>query len=264
MSKKLSLSPKIKIILTIILLLLINNYLNEKKNTVEVEKHYILKIYQMLFDIDKIFNKQEIEYYIDAGTLLGAVRHKGIIPWDDDADLCIFKEDEKKFLAQKKLFNKLGYNIVKFWAGYKIYYINGSKIQIENSNWKWNNKKLDSERENIQYKFPFVDVTIVEKNNNKIIYQNDLVRNIWGKCYHDLTDLYPLKKYTFGIFKLYGPNNPIKFLNRCYGEDWFHIKKDNYDHLNQIFKNDRAKKMNKLDYRPAQPLKPIYNNIITI
>ena len=75
------------------------------------KKDSFLKLYQILYDTDKIMNKNKITYWIDGGTTLGAVRHKGIIPWDDDVDISILKKDvnkitNKKFIQQ---LNKLGY-----------------------------------------------------------------------------------------------------------------------------------------------------------
>lgn len=49
-------------------------------------------------DIDKICRENGLRYYIYAGTVLGAVQHGGFIPWDDDADVVMFKEDYDKFV----------------------------------------------------------------------------------------------------------------------------------------------------------------------
>lgn len=53
---------------------------------------------EVLADIDKVCKKHDITYFADWGTLLGAVRHHGFIPWDDDMDICMRREDYMKFL----------------------------------------------------------------------------------------------------------------------------------------------------------------------
>ena len=63
----------------------------------ELQRKIQLKILEIVLEIDRICEKHNIKYYLAYGTAIGAVRHSGFIPWDDDADIQMFKEDFIKF-----------------------------------------------------------------------------------------------------------------------------------------------------------------------
>ena len=52
-----------------------------------------LRMLTLLRFLDKICKEYNLEYWLDSGTLLGAARHGGFIPWDDDIDVCMMKKD---------------------------------------------------------------------------------------------------------------------------------------------------------------------------
>ena len=57
---------------------------------------------EVLSEIDRICTKHGIHYFADWGTLLGAVRHGGFVPWDDDLDIVMKREDYQRFLSVAK------------------------------------------------------------------------------------------------------------------------------------------------------------------
>ncbi|MCD7826893.1 MAG: LicD family protein [Clostridiaceae bacterium] len=64
----------------------------------ELRKHQ-LNLLEMLNVIDRICKECNISYVLFGGTLLGAIRHKGFIPWDNDVDIAMPREDFRRFQA---------------------------------------------------------------------------------------------------------------------------------------------------------------------
>ena len=56
----------------------------------------------ILIELDKICRKNNLCYFLDSGTALGAVRHKGFIPWDDDIDVGMPRPDYNRFMRIAK------------------------------------------------------------------------------------------------------------------------------------------------------------------
>lgn len=151
--------------------------------------------YQLMKDVHELFEQAGIIYWIECGTLLGAVRHQGIIPWDNDLDIEIDISQEANFLQLRDSLKKLGYSVLDMPYGYVVF-----------------------------SHYAGLDILITEEIDGRIMLQRPEVKNWWGRrgihqIHFLVEEVHPRKLYKFGEMKVYGPNNPYPFLFANYGSD---------------------------------------------
>ncbi len=198
----------------------------------------VLALYQLMKDVHELFEAKKISYWIDSGTLLGAVRHKGIIPWDTDLDLCIDKHDEERLLDLKPLLGKLGLTLVSKTFGWTI-----------------------------KAKGGFCDIFLVSKRKGTYIYADKPTSTYFAKrddgpIYYTQDELFPLKQYPFGDLVVWGPQDPYPYLDNYY-KGWRTTAKFLESHRTYSY-SPKTVVLTEDDTVPAQPLGPLENRVSKI
>ncbi|MFV9874651.1 MAG: LicD family protein [Rickettsia conorii subsp. raoultii] len=207
---------------------------DEQVKKYRISEKKAIALYQLMKDTHELLGKNNINYWIDGGTLLGAVRHQGIIPFDDDLDIGIMHEDEIRLQQILPQFEQLGYT-VSYERAYNI------------------------------CKKACLDIFIFHKKQNKFIYTNLAAQNKYPKSSFYDNELYPLKKYKFSSIEVYGPTDPIGNLNRQYPEwDKYAIIYSPHS-LHLPFLSNIEKKTKFILtpewLKPAQPFSPLEDRI---
>ena len=91
---------------------------------------------ELLAELDRICRRHGLRYFVDYGTLLGAVRHKGFIPWDDDIDVVMMRPDYERLklviaregLREPFFFQTAYTDNIELWTG-KLMNKNTSGVQ---------------------------------------------------------------------------------------------------------------------------------------
>lgn len=176
------------------------------KKSVYVEPTVRKALCQTLKDVTDFFTNYGIQYYIAYGTHLGAARHHGPIPWDDDNDLIIHKNQGDILWSLKAPLEILGYGLCKNpIMGYHIYAL----TQV----WSEKNQK------NIT---PFVDIFTIERaaEGDKYILSEIEGRKKFPKSAYPAQSIDNPIQYQVGELTLWGPSHPENVFPTMYGETW--------------------------------------------
>ena len=161
-----------------------------------LSKSFYKKLYKLAKIVNNVLVKNDIQYWTEAGTLLGVMRH-------NDIDIKVWKNDWLKILKPEitSQFEKLGYTVRKSS-------LNLIKVFPTNAKERRSN-----------YGFPFLDifsVTLDKEDPNKVIYTHKWARDLWKRDYLYLDEMYPLKYAKFGASEIIIPNNSKKYLDRLF------------------------------------------------
>ena len=214
---------------------------------------------------DKLCTKYQLTYWLSSGTALGAERHHGFIPWDDDLDVCMPREDYDKVIPLLKA-RLEPYGIIVRWGGYfdnwgylarlalayktletgiwmDIFPAEKTSISksIPDSRTELN-KAIDEYRQYFLNAQNVVDNQVIKKRRTDIfssygIGKGDNIIYIEapefgdGHRYMLEKDVYPLKRVQFEdtMMPVY-QNNPV-YLAQCYGQHYMGFPKVLQEHL---------------------------------
>lgn len=260
-----------------------NPYYEYKKNNLDIRtvpkatgqiRDIQLANLALLKELDYVCKQNGLKYWLDWGSLLGAVRHKGFIPWDDDIDVSMPREDYEKFVEifnrdtrNKNLYAKLvrtetsDYRvIIKISHSqckplfvdvfpvdfYDVSLANNDKTNktseirtfLDKAKKSFNNNLTAQE---LYEEFSKLRTEIIRNSNNSgIIYGLDFTHTPKNWIY-DYDTIFPLKEIEFEGIKFSCINNPELYLKSLYKNYLEYPKKIGFGHSAYLHLNDNDK-----------------------
>lgn len=232
-------------------------YLYSHKNDINIENAQKI-LYEMAKNVVEILSNNNIPYMIAFGTLLGAVRHEGFIPWDDDFDLFLFSDTYQQALdvLNKELSNKY---FLEYFHSEPLYFHEYAHVKDKNSVclckqypqdgiYTHNGLSIDLYcltemnyadlemfliNKRAEYLKRKLNVGLIYEENYK--EQMDLINRELQElevCFNEekvfamtlnekmmfKKHVFPLKKYKFCDYEFLGPNNSDAILKQFYGD----------------------------------------------
>lgn len=221
---------------------------DEGLRNVQIGDSYMLGIF------DKICRKRGIKYWLDFGSLLGLKRHKGFIPWDDDMDVSMLRDDYNRFVnLTQSDFKKAGIDIIEYPGCIGIGYRHketGLWLDVfprdsYNIEGNYEDEIVNLEDKLLKYKKRFgipnkiisSEVladrrlkTIGSGKGNNVIYYFSLDFYV-PRCFcHDKRWIFPLRRGVFEGIEVNIPNNVDAVLKHTYGQHYMDFPKGGVEH----------------------------------
>jgi phosphorylcholine metabolism protein LicD len=188
-------------------------------------------LYKVIKYTTEFLESHNIDYCIESGTLLGYRRHFGIIPWDNDVDIMIFRDGYFKLLRLLKEYNNNHFTILECTPGFKLFYNNSNYGELFVYDYDENTNKY-------KFGFPYI--------NNKPTFITSDIYFTYSK--YDKDELFPTKKVKFEDFTVRVPNKINNVLKNIFGNNFYECKycstKNNFY---ESFKLDKYKVFSKFE-----------------
>ena len=152
-------------------------------------------LYKTFRVIDLLFRKNDVAYWLDGGSLLGAVRHGGFIPWDYDGDIEILAGDVFKVIGLEDEFANYGITLSTKWLKNYGRIVLTEPVHVDIFLTRWIKKQ---------------SVLVLFDKASRKAYRKNLFRK---------KDLFPLKRMMFGPVEVNVPNDSEAYIRRYYGND---------------------------------------------
>ncbi len=225
-----------------------------------------LRMLDILQCVDEICQRHHIRYWLSSGSLLGAVRHKGFIPWDDDLDIEMLREDYLHLMQVLPTELPAQYVVQTNQTDNSYIYLYGKVRDLHS---RIREKSLINQT--FQYQGIFIDLFVVEPSFKSLakfaaILYNRLCFNPAqkGGFMHTIAmcNRRLLKHYIFPIFRLISKCAPQQTLRHTFGVNFLKAR-----HTNDIFPLQRISFEGIMCNAPANPdayLQKIYGNYMQI
>ncbi len=192
------------------------------------DENHLKKEKEALKEIATLLNQAGIPWWVDCGTCLGVYRHGGVIPWDGDIDIAVLLPDHDNVRRALTGLDPKKY-IVQDWSG-RLNPQNYFKVFIQETGTLVDiyHFKIHPENRTIQY--------LLSLESSSLFPEWWKIRERRFKIPASFTDVFPLKKGMLDGIEVFMPNNPEKYLQRCYGENLAPAKI--YDHKTNQYEKD--------------------------